>query len=233
MQALIVVAMMVIIGFFTYMETRRNDIATPETITAFKSAVVAANIMQYNDILTQYIWANYTRLHENDYVNMNNVGKVTILDFPGNEISSYSQKNLRLFLNYSSAVFNYGVFSSDVDSTAEIARLYLITSFNNYVRDLPGYTDISLDHVMGLYADNYHYHIYQGSSVSWVIPILLKQDGACNVVEIYGQIPNDSNNMKQLNNIRVLFKRFCTGLQSNGYMPQKYVYIASIIENDH
>lgn len=233
MQALIVVAIMVIMGVFSYMETKRNDIATPEALDAFKSANVAANIMQYNDMLTEYVRANYDHLHENDYANMNNVGKVTVLDYTNNNISDYSQKNLALFLNYSSAIFNYGTFSLDADLGTQIARLYLVTSFSNYASGLSGYTNISLDHVMGALADNYSHHLYQGSSMSWVVPILLKQDGACNAIEIYGQVPNDSNNVKQMSNVKTLFNRFCTGLQSQGYVMRKYVYIAAIIEKEN
>lgn len=233
MQALIVVAIMVIMGLFSYMETSRNDIATSAALDNFKSVNIAANIMQYNDLLTEYARANYAELHENDYANMNNVGKVKIIDYQGDGISYYSQKNLTLFLNYSSAIFNYGALSSVVESSTQIARLYLVTSFSNYASDLSGYRNISLDHVMGALADNYSHHLYQGNSVSWIVPILLKQDGGCNAVEIYGQVPNDSNNVKQMENVRILFKRFCSQLQNQGYVMQKYVYIASIIENEN
>lgn len=233
MQALIVIAIMIILGFFTYMEGHRNDIATPMAMDAFKSANVAANIMQYNDMLTQYARTNYDTLHDDDYANGNNVGKVTVIDYQGREISDYSQKNLSLFLNYTSAIFNYGALVADPDSNVQMARLYLVTSFSDYANGLSGYKNISLDHVMGALSERYSHHLYQGNSVSWVIPILLKQDGTCNVIEIYGQVPNDANKVKQLDKTKTLFNRFCTGLQNQGYMMQKYVYIATIIQSEN
>lgn len=218
-------------SLFTYMETHRNDVSTPVKLAVFKSANIASNIMQYSDMLTQYVTsaANYSKLHQNDYTSYNNVGQVTILDYNGNSISDYSQKNLKLFLNYTSAVFNYGTYSSNQDTNAEVAKLYLVTSFSDYVNDISGYKSTSLDQVMGELADKYSHHLYQGTSVSWVVPILLKQDGDCNVIAMYGQVVNDSNNMKQIDKISTLFNRFCRQLQNQGYTMQKYVYIANVM----
>lgn len=231
MQGLIVITVMLVISIFTYMETKRNDISTSFSLNAYRAANVASNIMQYSDMLTQYAIAdaNYPKLHDNDYSQGANVGHVTLLDYNANNIQAYSQKNLMLFLNYSSAVFNYGPTPTSNDDSTQIAKLYLVTTFSDYVNGLKTYKNISLDQVMGELADKYNQHLYQGNSVSWVVPILLKQDGACHAIAIYGQVPNDINNIKQSDSIKILFNQFCTQLQGAGYVMQKYVYIATVV----
>lgn len=229
MQALIVVVIMVFMSVFGYMEMQRNDVTQGNKLIAFKASNVAANIMQYADMLTQFSLANYDSLHDNDYSNGNNVGHVTIVDYQKDGISIYSQKNLMPFLNYSSAVFNYGINSNNDDNNSQIAQLYLVISFDDYLSGLKGYSNINLDHVMGELASKYSTHLYQGSSVTWAIPIIVKQDNTCNAIAIFGQVPIDSNNSKQMNKISTLFNRFCMQLKNNGYSMQKYVYVAPII----
>jgi hypothetical protein len=226
MQSFIVLALIIITGFFFLMETKRNSMSGRDNYLAFKADVVAGNILQYNDLVTEYILANYETLHVNSIVNPGSVEQVTKLNYQSNQIAKYSQKNLILFLNYSSVSFNYSNGSAE---SSVLPTLYLATTWDGYASGIAGYTNISIPEIMGAANQLLSKHIYQGDSMYWTIPWLLKQDGQCNVLEVFGQIPEDNTNNSQLGKVKALFNLFCTQIQATGlYKFLTYVYISPV-----
>ncbi len=225
MQSIIVLALFIVAGLFTIMENRRNSPVAEHKYSQFKSSAVAGNIEQYNDLLTQYLTINYESYHLVTPNNQGNVEQIELLNYQQDQIATYSQKNLTLFLNYTSVAFNYSLSSIE---SLPIPTLYLASSWDNYAAGIAGYKITSMPEVMGATNQLFSKHVYQGNSVYWTIPWLLKQSN-CNVVELYGQIPNDSTGAAQFSKVRALFNQFCSQIQANSqYRFLTYVYVAPI-----
>ncbi len=71
MQSIIVLALFIIAGLFILMENMRNSPLTMAGYAQFKADAIAGNILQYNDLLTQYLIANYESYHQ---TTSNNIG---------------------------------------------------------------------------------------------------------------------------------------------------------------
>ena len=225
MQSLLVLALITLIGFFAILETKRNSAASSVNYAQFKADAVAGNIQQYNDLLTQYLLANYDTLHMNTAMNPGSVEQITLLDYQQNQIAQYSQKNLVPFLNYTSVSFNYTQASSE---SMPFPTLYLATSWSSYAPGVGGYRELQMPEIMGITNQIFSKHVFQGNSVYWTIPWLLQQDGNCNLIEAFGQIP-DINRNSQLAKVKAMFNLFCLQIQANSaYRFQTYVYMAPV-----
>ncbi|MBP9741748.1 MAG: hypothetical protein KBD37_00145 [Burkholderiales bacterium] len=229
MQSSIILALMVLASLFMAAEFKRNDSGDANNIAVFKSDTVAANIMQYNDLMVQYILANYEVLHLPIAINSGSVEQIALLNYEANHVDSYSQKNLLLFLNYTSTTFNY---ANSLDGESEIIpTVYLATSWDNYTKDIMhNYSATSMLAIMGKLGQDLSKHLYQGNSTYWVVPWVFSQNN-CEVEEIFSQLPTNSSGVADIAQLKHLFNTFCSKVQSNSeYKFLKYVYLQPVIK---
>lgn len=225
MISAIVLAVMVVFSIFIYAENSRNN-GTNISVVA-KADNIAANVFQYQDSITRYVIANYDDLHLAVLDGSGSVAQITPIDYIASQISKYNQKNLELFLNYKSVVFNYSKEVAVESSSLPI--LYVASSWNNYLNVAnASYENIRMLEVMSKLGAYFAKHLYQGDSAYWTIPWVFSQRD-CQIIEFYGQLPLDSNGNSQLGRLKNVFNDICTQIQANsGYIFMTYVYIAPI-----
>lgn len=232
MQAAIILALMILAPIFMAIEFSRNDSTNTANLRSFKASSVAANIVQYNDLMVQYMLVNYDKLHPTLSIKPGNVEQITSLNYTEDHINSYSQKNLLLFLNYATTAFNY---AKAVDGESEIIPiLYLATSWNRYTNDvIPGYSTTLMPDVLGQLGQDISKHIYQGNSTYWIVPWVFSQNN-CKITEIFAQLPDDGSGMTSATKLYELFNLFCTQIQAgSNYKFLKYVYLQPVIKSSN
>lgn len=228
MQSIILLVIMTLAVMAAEMSRNRHG----ESHMADKSKNVAANILQYQDLVIQYMLANYEKLHPDFSSNPDHVEKIELLDYKNNNIGIYSQKKFNQFLNYRSLVFNY--VKSMPNENVVIPVLYVATSFDGYTDNniYKTYLNTGLPEVMGHLGEYLSKHLYQGNSTYWTVPWLFSQKD-CNVIEVYSQIPDNvagSNDEKSnYGQVQALFKQFCNQIQAfSSYRFLTYVYIQPV-----
>ena len=229
MQSAIILAVMVLASLFASAEYLRNSSSENNVSKPFKAENVAANILQYHDQMVQYTLANYESLHLTVSLNSGDIEQINLLDYTKNQIGNYTLKNFLLFMNYSSTVFNY---TNNVEGESQpYPLLYLATSWDGYLAEMHGYSNVRIPEAMGKLAHNVSKQLYQGNSTFWVVPLVLRQSN-CNITEVYSQLPNDANGISTVSKLQTLFNLFCTQIQNNSdYRFLTYVFIEPIIDN--
>jgi hypothetical protein len=229
MQSAIILAVMVLASIFASAEYLRNSSAETNLYKPFKAENVAANILQYHDQMVQYTLANYESLHLTVSLNPGEIEQINLFDYLDNQIGNYTLKNFLLFMNYSSTVFNY---THDVEGESHpYPLLYLATSWDGYLAQMHGYSNIQIPEAMGRLAHNISKRLYQGNSTFWVVPWVFRQSN-CNITEVYSQLPNDTNGINTVSKLQTLFNLFCTQIQNNSdYRFLTYVFIEPVINN--
>lgn len=226
MQSSIILALIAIFSIFMLAENSRNNPVIHDYYV-FKAENIAANIIQYEDMMTQYTLTNYQKYHLPLSSNPGTVEQLNLIDYSKDNVDKYSQKNLLLFLNYNTITFNYVRATSLSDTPQPV--LYMATSWDSYSGQLlSGYSKISLDEVMGHLGSDLSAHLYQGNSTYWVIPWVFKQSG-CNITEVFSQLPENSNGVSQLNKLKGAFNTMCNEIQvSSSYKFKTYVFMMPI-----
>ena len=210
MQSAIILAVMVLASFFAGAEYLRGSSTDANLYKPFKAENVAANILQYQDQINGYILDNYDDLHLSSTLDPGNIEKINLLDYGQNNIGSYTLKNLSLFLNYSSVVFNY---TRAIEGESEpYPMLYLATSWDSYSSNVHGYKNIQMEETLGQLSQDVSKSVYQGNSTFWVVPWVFKQSN-CNIIEMYSQLPNDASGASTFNKLQSLFNLFCTQIE--------------------
>ncbi len=228
MQSLIVVTIMAIFSIFMLSEMSRND--NTNIYPAFKAENIAANVLQYQDMLSQYILANYDTLHLPVSSIPGDVEQIQIIDYMRDQVAKFNQKELLSFLNYESVVFNYTRESTGESQPTPV--LYLATSWSDYSSGqiASSYATITMIEVMGKLGEDMSKYLYQGNSVYWLIPWVFSQNN-CQITELYTQLPDDASGDSQLNKLQKMFSEFCTQVQArSGYHFMSYVYLAPIFK---
>lgn len=220
---------MVLVSLFTAAEYMRNNSTNVDVYQPFKAKNIADNILQYNDLMLQYMLNNYTTLHETQAITAGNVEQIKWLDYQQNQVDSYSLKNLILLVNYSSIAFNYSKLENS--ESQPIPVLYIATSWDSISSGVGGYSSVSMPEIMGQLGQSISQHIYQGNSTFWVIPWVFSQNN-CNITEVYAQLPNDATGGSSIPKLEKLFNLLCTQIQLNSsYRFLTYVYIEAVINN--
>ena len=228
MQSVIVTTLMIIVSFFIFSELGRNTGTESNRYSVSKAENVVNNILQYQDTLEKYIVDQYNDLHLRTSTNAGHVDKNTIktIDYKNNKLNEYNQKDLVLFLNYKSVVFNFTKQISG-DKYQE-AVLLVATSFDDYV--ISGYSQVNFLEVMGSLGQSFSRHLYQGDSTYWSIPWLIRQE-ECKVLEAFSQLPEDFKGVSKLNKMKELFSLICNEIQDNSsYKFLTYVYLQEIVK---
>ena len=219
MQSIAILAVFII--FFAVIQTKRDSSIV--VYPTFKSATVAGNIFLYSDKVTKYVLTNYDQLHINTLTNPGNVEGIHELDN-----KQFTDNNTFIpFLNYQVISFNYaqGGGESQVLST-----LYIAMSFDNYANGIVPYALSNTPEILGIVNQMLSKHIYQGNSTYWTIPWLLQQDGQCNMINLFSQLPDAINGDTQLSQVKTLFNTLCWQIQNmSGYKFLTYVYIAPVV----
>jgi hypothetical protein len=228
MQSLIILVTMAIFSIFMISEMSRNDSANISP--AIKAGNVAANIFQYQDAINQYAIESYDELHSPVSFNPGKVEHVKIISYKKDGIINHNQKNLSLFLNYQSILFNYS--RALAGESQPMPVLYVATSWSGYAtdKDLSGYKNINMVEVMGKLGEDLSKRLYQGNSTYWVIPWIFSQNN-CQILELYTQLPDDMNGNSQYSKLQDIFRDFCGQIQANttyNYRFLTYVYLAPI-----
>lgn len=226
---MIVWALMLTTMIFITEEFSRHDSANLATYHAFKASAVAANIMQYNDLMVQYMLANYDVLHLTLTSNSGNVEQINWLDYEQDNISNYSQKNLLRFLNYEAVVFNY--INPLIYESQNTPILYLASSWDTYTPEVvKGYSTTQMLEVMGQLGQDMSKRLYQGNSTYWTVPWVFSQS-KCNIIEMFSQLPDDANGISTLNKLQSMFNLFCTQIESKSdYRFLTYVYMQPVVK---
>lgn len=228
MQSLIVVTIVAMFSIFMLSEMSRNNGAN--IYPAFKAENVAANILQYQDMVSQYILANYDSLHLPVSSIPGDVEQVQIIDYMRDQVAKFNQKKLLPFLNYGSVVFNYIKESASESQSTPV--LYLATSWNDYSSNqlTNSYATITMIEVMGKLGEDLSKYLYQGNSAYWLIPWVFSQNN-CQITELYTQLPDDANGDSQLSRLQKIFSEFCTQIQArSGYRFMSYVYLSPVFK---
>lgn len=228
MQSAIVTALMVIVSFFIFSEFSRNSSTDSNRYIAFKAENVANNILQYQDSLEKYIIDQYNVLHLQTSPIAGHVDKNTIkeIDYKNDHLNEYNKKDLVLFLNYKSVVFNFTKHISGNKYQEPV--LLVATSFDDYI--ISGYLQVGFLEVMGSLGQDFSRHLYQGNSTYWSIPWLIRQE-KCKILEGFSQMPEDFKGMSKLNKMKDLFGLICNEIQDNSaYKFLTYVYIQEIVK---
>ncbi|HLX52961.1 MAG TPA: hypothetical protein VKR58_03420 [Aquella sp.] len=228
MQSLIVVTIMAIFSIFMLSEMSRNN--GTNIYPAFKAENIAANVLQYQDSISQYVITNYDTLYLPVSSSPGHIEQIQIIDYTHDQIAKFNQKNLLPFLNYQSIVFNYGqILTSESQSTPV---LYIATSWSGYSSDqiASSYANLSMIEIMGKLGEDLSKYVYQGNSAYWLIPWVFSQNN-CQITELYTQLPDDANGDSQLARLQNIFNEFCTQIQAkSSYQFMNYVYLAPIFK---
>ena len=228
MQSIMLFSVLVSFTLFSLAELSRNS-NTETTVMFSKASNVAANVEQYNDMLAQYVLANYdAKFGQISTASAGMVEHINLLDYKGDGVDNYSQKNLQAMLDYKSVAFDYTKASSYVDESVPV--LYLATSWNSYVAPFTGYTNTSMLEVTGQLSQDLGMRLYQGDSTHWLVPWIFSQEN-CGVNEFFSQVPHNQDDSSQFPDIRNLFTVFCQQIEKNSrYRFAKYVYIMPIFK---
>jgi hypothetical protein len=228
MQSLIIVTIMAIFSIFMLSEMSRNN--DTNKYLAFKAENVAANILQYQNSISQYVLINYDTLHLPTASSSGDVEQIRIIDYMRDQIAKFNQKNLLPFLNYQSVVFNYS--RALVSESQPTPVIYIATSWSDYSSSqiASSYTNINMVEVMGKLGEDLSKYLYQGNSTYWFIPWVFSQNN-CQITELYTQLPDDANGDSQLIKLQNIFSEFCTQVQArSSYHFMNYVYLAPIFK---
>lgn len=196
----------------------------------FKAENVAANLLQYQDGVSQYILANYDTLHLSISSSPGNAEQIQIIDYTLDQIFKFNQKNLLPFLNYQSVVFNYSQELASESQPTPI--LYVATSWSGYSSSelSSSYANISMIEIMGKLGEDLSKYLYQGNSAYWLIPWIFSQNN-CQITELYTQLPDDANGDSQLIRLQDIFSKFCIQIQArSSYRFMSYVYMAPVFK---
>lgn len=224
MQSIMLIALLIVFSVFGISEFSRNG-NTDSVVNSVKAANIAANIEQYNDLVSQYMLANYYDLSVMVTKNPGHVENVKSINYVSDEINKYSQKELIPMLNYRSVAFNY---SLDKNGNKEpIPVLYLATSWDDNAIMVNGYNGVQMIEIMGRLGQDLSKRLYQGDGTYWMIPWVFSQND-CDLTELFTQLPNDSDDKSKRNKLDALFKSFCDSLKETDYKFGKYVYIQPI-----
>jgi hypothetical protein len=227
MQSLILVCILSLVALFISAEYTRNNYSSKNNYASFRADNVAANIIQFNDVMTQYVIKNYDSFHEILTSNPENVELISVIDYADKKIyENYSQKNLQPFLNYRSATFNYTRFM--IGESQLSPTLYLTTSWDNYENNIISYKNIKMLEILGKLGHELNKRLYQGNSTYWTVPWVFSQAN-CNVIEVYSYIPDDSFGNTTLDKFKNIFNKFCNQIQANSnYRFLTYVYLQPV-----
>lgn len=230
MQAALILAAMILATIFMAAQLGRHDSANLANYRVFKAAAVASNIEQYNDLMVQYVLANYDTLHLIMSIEPGTVEQITTLNYTEDAIDNYSQKKLLPFLNYTVAVFNYA--KNSTGESQAIPLLYLATSWDNYTPEmLNSYVGVKLPEMMAQLGQDLSKHIYQGNSTYWIVPWVFSQNN-CKIDEIFSQLPDNAAGTTNTDKLNAVFNLFCTQIQANSsYTFLKYVYLQPVIKS--
>ena len=224
MQSIILIALMLLLASFTLIQFSRNSSATNDSNREFKASSVAANVLQYNDMVIGFMRKNELSMHLSIANNPGNIELITKID--PTSLNGYSQKNLVSFLNYQSIAFNYS--KNSIGESMPLPIYFLATSWSTYVPSLKGYKETLLAEVMGDLGQDLGKRLFQGDSTYWTIPWVFSQNN-CNIQEIYTHVPNDNNGATAINNLKALFNLFCTQLKADAnYQFLTYVYLQPV-----
>lgn len=212
---------MVVFSLFMLSENSRNNSAS--LAASFRAENVAANIIQYQDILVESAESGYDTLHMPVASNPGTVEQITVIDSTAEQIAKNNLKSLIPFLNYQSVMFNY---APAIDGESEpMPTLYLATTWDSYTTNAEhGYAKVALPEVMGNLSTDLARHLYQGDSTYWVVPWVFSQE-SCEIKELYSQLPAGS----EKETLDHLFTGFCQQIQANSsYKFMRYVYLTPI-----
>jgi hypothetical protein len=227
MQSVLLTTVLAIFSIFMLSEFSRND--SVNKVSVRKAENIAANIIQYQNSISNYMLSNYDELHLPVSANPGNVEQIHIINYTGDQIAKFNKKQLLQFLNYQSIIFNYSQVL--VGENQPMPLLYMATTWDGYSSNQIelGYRGVNMDEVMGYLGEDLSKHMYQGDSTYWTVPWIFSQSN-CQITEVYMQLPNNSGEASKLKDI---FNRFCTQIQTSGsYQFMKYVYIAPLFNND-
>lgn len=223
MQSVGLVVLMAVLSVFMLTETSRNHVTTQSDYAILKAASVASNIIQYNDMMSQYIRLNYDSLHELIALTPGHIEQIKILDYQGLGINKYSQKQLQLFLNYHSIAFNFS--KNEVGESVPMPLLYLATTWSGLI--IRGYSVTNTNEIMGQLGNSLSKPLYQGNSSYWLIPWVFSQQN-CIVDEIY---LFNSRDVSSLNLFKNRFRDWCTEIMGmSNYQFDRYVFLLPIYD---
>lgn len=234
MQSFIIVAIMSALSVFMLSELGRNDSAG--RIPVFKAENVAANILQYQNVINSYILVNYDALHipiAKAPGNVEGVKQIGIIEDKNDQkVIKFNKKDLPAFLNYQSIVFNYSRVL--VGESQPMPLLYTATTWSGYssANIESSYAAINMIEVLGKLGENVSKHVYQGNATYWAVPWIFSQNN-CQITELFVQLPDSSSGNSKLNELKTAFNRFCNQIQANSsYRFLTYVYLTPILNSD-
>ena len=221
MQSIIVFAVLIIFSFYAIIQTKRDR--SLGNYPMFKADRVAGNIFLYSDKVTKYVLANYDDLH---VTRLNNTGIVEGIQELENK-QFIDNNTFNPLLNYQVVSFNYALAGSE---SQVFPILFVAISFDNYAVGIVPYSLSNIPEILGIVNQMLSRHIYQGNSTYWTVPWLLQQDGQCNAINIFSQLPDTIDGDAQLNQLKTLFNILCRQIQNtNSYKFLTYVYIAPVV----
>lgn len=226
MQSVILIALMLVVSMFIVSEFNRNNITSRDNYLRFKAENVAANIIQYNDLLMRYSISNYDTLHHVLSFSPGNIESITLINYDVDKIADYTQKNLQPFFNYQVVTFNFS--PNNGGDGQPLAVLYLATSWDSYIPGIVGYSNTSIEEGLGRVGQYFGKHLYQGTNTYWSVPWVLKQAN-CNIIELYTNLPKDATSTSMLDNVKVVFNDWCNQVEKNSsYKFLTYVYLQPV-----
>jgi hypothetical protein len=201
-------------------------------IPAFKAENLAANVLQYQNSISNYILVNYDALHLPVSENSGNVEQIQIIDYARDQIVKFNKKSLMPFLNYQTIVFNYSRVLAGESQPMPV--LYMATTWNTFstTQLANSYAGINMNEVIGKLGEDLSKRLYQGNSTYWTIPWLFSQNN-CQITELYVQLPDSAGGNSKLSELKNVFNKFCTQIQtSSSYRFLTYVYLAPVFNSD-
>ena len=222
---MIILATLTLSSVFIYSNRLLYD--KPNELIVFKAQNIATNIVQYHDLVVEYIGQNYATMHIAAVATPTVIEHITLLPNISNIMPNSSSQHFVTALNYMTLTFNYVPHTLN---QTRVPLLYMLTSWNA-INGSMNNPNVNLDEVMGQLHQLLSVHIYSGNSTYWSYPWIFKQHD-CHIIDLYSSVPQTLKGQDLSATIQKLFYQWCQQLQQqHSYKLLNYIYLQFILSD--